>query len=432
MLKPLILTIFLLIIISGCTSNIIKTCQDEIIYKNWTECNQGIQARIKMVFDCNNGSLIYEGIEKQDCIIPCISNWECNDWNECSKNNIQIRDCTDLNGCINESYILKNNISRTCDDLINCTGIPILNKSCTFNNPCLNISDSNLREECNSLVYNSNNYCYNISDSILAESCLFSYSYIYSNFNTCDLINSSIARNTCEAVINLDENYCDRLPPENRSDCYYEIDLRYNYLAIINVNPSFCNYIQSSNIKSNCLTNSKAYESYRDDINNCNVYSYVNGSSNYQTITACYMYHIKNSKNNHVCENVGNFTKNECNALMLNNLTFCYDQSGSERDWCLANFAYFYSNINLCRDATNEENCIYTIGYWFKEIDYCLAIKDSSKKNICINSFVNFCEENINNCPSINYCNLISDANNKNTCIIKKVKNEIKFNNKNW
>jgi hypothetical protein len=61
-----------------------------------------------------------------------------------------------------------------------------------------------------------------------------------------------------------------------------------------------------------------------------------------------------------------------------------------------------------------------------------LAIKDTSKNSACINSYVNYCEENINNCPSINYCSLITDSNSKNTCILKKVKNEIKFNNKVW
>lgn len=417
MLKSLILTIFLIILLSGCTNNNnVETCQNEIIFKNWSECNGGIQARIKMVFDCVNGSLISESIEKQDCEIPCISNWSCTEWSECSKNSIQFRTCRNLNNCINSTNI---------------TDIPNLNQTCTFNNPCLNISDSKLKEECNSLVYNFNKYCHNITDSAISESCLFSYAYIYSNFNTCDLINTSNPRNTCKAVVNLDKSYCNILPPDNRSDCNYQIDLRYQYLAVTKSNPSFCNNIQNTNLKSNCVINSKTYENYRDDINSCKTYSYDINSSYYQTSAACFMYHIKNSFNNSVCQNVGEF-KIDCDAIKLNNLSFCYDQSGNKRDWCLANFAYYYNNIGLCRDATSEENCIYTVGYWFKEIDYCLAIKDATKKNSCINSFVNFCEENINNCPSINYCSLITDANNKNTCIMKKVKNDIKFNNKIW
>ncbi|MFA5303382.1 MAG: hypothetical protein WC393_02495 [Candidatus Nanoarchaeia archaeon] len=419
MLKQLMLASFLVIIILGCTTNI-STCENEVVFKNWSDCNGGIQARIKMVFDCNNGSLIYEGIEKQDCVMPCVSNWSCTEWSECPKEENQFRSCTDLNNCFNDS------------DSLNITNGPNSTQKCVFNNPCLNISDSKMKEECNSLVYNSNKYCYNITESLSSESCLYSYAYIYSNFNTCDLINTSASRNTCKAVINLDKSYCNILPPDNRSDCNYEVDLRYQYLAITYSNPSFCNSIQSSNVKSNCLSNSGIYETYRDDMNDCKTFSFVNSSSNYQSSTACYIYHIKNSENSSVCNDVGYFIRDDCNALIQNNLSFCYDKSGSERDWCLANFAYFYNNIRICRDAANEENCIYTVGYWFKEIDYCLAIKDTSKNSACINSYVNYCEENINNCPSINYCSLITDSNSKNTCILKKVKNEIKFNNKVW
>ena len=73
MLKSLILTIFLIIIISGCSTNV-ETCENEVVYTNWSNCNVGIQARIKREFDCNNYSLIFEGIEKRDCVMPCMGN----------------------------------------------------------------------------------------------------------------------------------------------------------------------------------------------------------------------------------------------------------------------------------------------------------------------------------------------------------------------
>jgi hypothetical protein len=270
-----------------------------------------------------------------------------------------------------------------------------------------------------------------MNNSVSAESCLFSYAYLYSDLNTCELINTSLPRNTCKAVISLDESYCNILEPANRSECNYEIDLRYQHLAVINTEPSFCNYIQNLDIQSNCRIISKEYENFRSDIDECKKFAYVNNSLNYQTSIACYIYHIKNS-NDSICNDVDYFIKKDCANILLNNLSFCYDKSGNERDWCLANFAYYYDNINLCIDASNEDNCLYTVGYWFNEIDYCLSIKDSSRKNACINSYVNYCEENINNCISVNYCELLTSSVSKNNCILKKVKNEIKFINKVW
>jgi hypothetical protein len=414
MLKYSFLIIFIaIILISGCTiNNNTETCENIIIFTDWSECNNGFQERTKTTISCTNHSLINEETEMKSCETSCIPDLSCTNWSECSKSGNQTRVCTDLNNCPNA---INANV-----------------QACTFNSPCSFISDSKIREECNSLVYKSNKYCYNITNSAESESCFFSYAYIYSDLGTCNFINNSISRNTCKAAVSLDNSYCNILVPANRSDCSYELDLRYQYLAMAHFDSSFCNYIQDSIIKASCLANSKAYETYRDDFNDCKSFSYENNSLIYQTSKACYLYHIKNSNNDSICSYVSYFIKDDCDEMMINNLTFCYDQSGYTRDWCLANFAYYNNDINICRDALNEEDCFYTIGYWLKEKEYCLAIEDEPRRNICITSYVSFCEENINNCPSSDYCSLITDATSKNNCILKKVKNEIKFLGKEW
>lgn len=405
-----------IILVSGCTirgSEETAACEDSVYYTDWSGCINDSQQRVKAVFSCINDSMISEEVEFQECITPCYSNWTCTNWTECSKEKIQFRECNDLSNCINAT-----NISAT-------------NQSCIFNNPCSAISDSRLKEECDSLVYINSRYCFNITNSADSEACLFSYAYTYSDFNACDLINSSSSRNTCKAVVTLSSSYCNVLPPENRSSCTYELDLRYLYLATVRSEPTLCNNIQNTNAKSSCITASKPYESYRDSMSKCIGLSFEN-SSIYQTSRACYIYHIKKADNSSICSSVASFIRDDCIALFAYNLTHCYDQTGYSRDFCLANFAYFYDDMSACRDASSENNCKYAVGYWHKSREYCEAITDKPLKDVCISSYRSYCEENVNNCPSFDYCSLISDAGSKNTCILKRVKNEIKYNEKVW
>jgi hypothetical protein len=126
---------------------------------------------------------------------------------------------------------------------------------------------------------------------------------------------------------------------------------------------------------------------------------------------------------------VPEWIRNDCNAIVEYNISYCYDQSGTSRDWCLANFAYYYNDTSLCREATNEDNCLYTIGYWFKDEYYCNQISDESRRDQCINSYVSFCQSNFYNCYPEEYCSLIDDNDN---CIFDYVQGFYYFEEETW
>jgi hypothetical protein len=409
-----ILSLALIAIFAGCTlKGKGKSCEDYSLFTNWGECINGTQERIRVDFNCLNDSILMRETEFQECIEPCVSNWSCTKWTECSKEGKQFRSCRDLAMCENATF-------------------PDVNQSCKFQDPCSQISEKTMREECRSIVFNSPEFCLNITNNNLAQGCLYSYSYLYSYIISCDLINDSYLRNTCKATISLSKDYCNILIPENRSSCYYEIDLRKQYLASSIFSTNLCNTIEDEVIKNNCLRTASPYKSYRDDLRYCQSMQFVNSSTDYQLARACYIYHIKESNESSICSEVHSFIKNDCLALYANNLTFCYDQSGIQRDWCLANFAYYYNNPSLCREASNEDNCYFTVGLWFKINDFCQLITDPQLKSGCISSYVSFCDEYAHNCKDIDYCSNISDANSKNLCILRRVKNEVRYNSKVW
>jgi hypothetical protein len=409
-----ILSLALIIIFAGCTlRGNGKSCEDYSLFTDWSECINGTQERIRVDFNCLNDSIKLRETEVQECVEPCESNWSCTDWTECSKESEQFRSCRDLAMCENATF-------------------PEVNQSCKFQDPCSQISEKNMREECRSIVFNRAEFCLNITNNELVQGCIYSYSYLYSDIASCDLINDSYLRNTCKATISLSKDYCNVLIPENRSSCYYEMDLRKQYLASSIFATNLCSIIENEAVKTNCLRTASPYESYRDDLSYCKSMQFINSSTDYQLARACYIYHIKESGNESICPEVHTLVKNDCFALNANNLTFCYDQSGLQRDWCLANFAYYNDNPSLCREASNENNCYFIAGLWFKSNDFCQLITDTQLKSGCVTSYVSFCDENAHNCPDEDYCANISDANSKNSCILRRVKNEVRYNSKIW
>lgn len=414
----IILFILFIIIISGCTTPLKNemteeaevACEDITAYSGWSECIDDSQSRTITIINCTDSSIISDYIETQECSVICESDWTCEEWGECSIEGTQTRTCTDLNEC-----------SSDYSD----------NQLCTFVNPCEDISDSRKKIECESLALKDATLCYSLSTTIITENCINDFSLIYSNLSSCNLINDSITRNTCKAMVSLDDSYCNILAPNYRDDCYLSIDERYSYLASVNLDSSYCDNIEDEDIYDDCISDSNYnyYESYHGNIDDCSDYTY-SGTSSYQTVRACYIYHIAQDRTSTICDNVEPFVQEDCNALIIQNLTYCYDQSGNSRDWCLANFAYYNDDVSICRDGASEDNCLYTIGYWFNEIDYCNLIRDENKHDFCISHYVTFCQSHIDNCPSHDYCDLIEDNSvRKDNCIVELVEDLIKYKN---
>jgi len=386
------------------------SCADDVSYTNWTECAlDGTQTRIKTIVSCVDDSIL-TSLETQECIPEC-TNWTCTEWSECSSNNVQTRTCVDNNHC---------------GTLVN---KPIESQDCIFVSPCSNISDALMLSKCNSIVFNNASYCDDSDSSTNQDDCLFYYSVTRSKINTCDSIIDSYYRNSCKAEVALDKDYCDILSPEYRDDCYLLVDYRLYELAVLNLNTNYCNFIDDASIKSNCLdtSNYNYYKTYKNSVDDCEDYTYNQYLNSYQTIRACYVYHITNS--NTQCSAVPDFMKSDCEAMVANNMTYCYDQSNQSRNWCLANMAFYEDNPLLCKDATSEDECLYTLGYWFNEVDYCNLITSSSIKSSCISSYISFCQNNFYNCYPNNYCILITEGDE---CIFNYVESYYYFNDGVW
>jgi len=411
--KWLIAAIIIALFVSGCTSdtsNDEETCSDTITYSNWTECNNsGMQSRIQTSYNCtaNSTSVLSEF---QNCTTPCVTDWVCGEWSGCNTNSNQTRYCYDKKFC-------STNVNK-----------PIDSKTCTFVNPCTNITAGILLSKCDSLVYNDVSYCNSLSSRV--DECISYYAVTRNNLTACDLAEDSFIRNSCKAEVLLDTDYCDILVPANRSNCYDLVDTRLYELALLNKVISYCTDIIDNSTRENCMDSSNyiSYTTFKTSLSECSDYTYNQNIVSYQTIRACYVYHITNS-NVANCSTLPSFMVDDCNAMLLNNLTYCYDKTGVSRDWCLANMVYYVGDTNYCRDAASEDNCLYTLGYWFNEVDYCLKISDASKKNSCITSYVTFCQSNFNNCYPYNYCNLLTSDDD---CVFNRVENIYYYGNEGW
>lgn len=409
------LIIALLILLSGCTSfnnsNQSSECDDTISYTDWSDCNiTGYQTRTKIITSCVNNS-IFQTNETRECTPVCSPNWECSEWSACNSTGNQTRTCVDYNSC-NSDYNKPSEI-----------------QFCTFNNPCSSISDSLLLAKCNSIVYNKAYYCQSLNNVDNKETCLAYYAETRSNISACELIDDSFNRNTCKARTGLDFTYCDILAPSYRSACEDLVDSRLLDFALINKQSSYCTNIKDASVKSDCLDddNFTPHETFMDDVSNCNDYTYSESSGTYQTIRACYVYHITNSGIN--CSSVPNFMQEDCNAMVSNNLTFCYDQSGTSRDWCLANMAFYNNDSSLCRDATSEDNCLHTVGYQLKAPYFCNQISDESTKVNCIDLYISYCQSDFYNCYPSEYCNL---KDNDDDCIFGYVEGLYYYEDETW
>ncbi|MBN1924130.1 MAG: hypothetical protein JW791_05230 [Nanoarchaeota archaeon] len=419
-----------LIIFSGCTlrddlintltgDETVQECEDTIIYGDWGFCDSsGIQPRINTITSCINGS-IFQQVEIRNCVPSCQPEWVCGEWSNCRSSGFQTRECVDNNAC----------------NLI--VNIPALSRACTFVNPCDEIVDVLKKAQCYSIVLNDYNKCVSmLTNEEDKTTCLFKHAEHYLTTAACNLINDSYNRNICKARAGLNREACNVLAPEYRDDCYPLVDYMYVTLASQKLNPTYCNYIEDEDIMDDCLADSNYnyYSTYKNNISDCtNLWYDSEATSLYQTVRACYVYHINKLEDASVCSTTPSWFRNDCNAIVNYNLSYCYDLSGTNRDWCLANMMYYYNNTNLCREASSSDDCFYTIGYWFREPDYCNYISSESKRNFCTTSYVNYCQGNFYNCYPEDYCDLIiNDQTKKDTCVYNLIIDEMIYEGKVW
>jgi hypothetical protein len=338
----------------------------------------------------------------------CVPEWSCTEWSECSFNGLQTRSCTDLNSCGTNAG--KPEESRTCEAI----------------NYCDKVSDSSIKAECNMLFLEDPSFC----NEEAYEGCLYDLAKITLNISLCDEINSSFTRNSCKAIVENDDHYCDILVPSLRDLCYTTLDNYLSQRGIAESDDYYCGLIDDDYLSSNCYTivGRKDFLDYSNDYSVCEEFDFDYNETDYQSIFSCYVYHL-GLGNDEVCnttnkvENLTEVFFDECEALVDNDLTYCYDLNGTERDRCYAHFAYLRNNTLICRDASNNDQCLFIAGKYFGEIEFCKHISQASLKNSCIYSVATRCL--VDDWMSCDWsdCDLITNNNGlKDACIFNVLK----------
>ena len=219
----------------------------------------------------------------------CTENWDCEDWSSCSEQGSQTRTCTDLNSCgttknkpsITQSCTYTEScfenwsctnwtcvgtgpsnqelgiLTRTCVDLNNCSQI-IKNEtsfSCYLppvspENPseCVNIEDSDEKDECYRDSAEDVSICENIIDLRIREQCYSNVAEIKGDLSICEKISDSDNKDICYAnvaVVQDDLAICDMILSDERWYCYY-------FIALNREDVSICETIEDQNIKNIC------------------------------------------------------------------------------------------------------------------------------------------------------------------------------------
>lgn len=346
--------------------------------------------------------------EVEDVTNGCTPDWSCTEWSDCSFNGVQTRSCVDGNSC--GTTVGKPSELRTCEVI----------------NYCDKVTDSLIEAECNMLFLEDPSLC----KEEAYEGCLYDLAKITLDESLCEEINSSFIRNSCKAIVNNNKVYCDILEPSLRDLCYTTLDNYLNQRAIIENDVYYCGLIDDERISSNCYTivGNKEFYDYSTAYTVCERFDFEYNNTDYQEIFSCYAYHVKKG-NDVVCnttDNVVNLTKvffDECEALVDDDLTYCYDLNSTERDRCFAHFAYLNTNPLICRDAADRDECLSIIGKYFGIIDFCEDIGLRTLKNSCVYSVSTQCLIRVWGDCEWSYCDLITDNKGlKDACIFNVLK----------
>ncbi len=408
MLKQIMFIIALisLSVILGCTqeNGTEIQCIDYCSERNHTDCS-GSWGDVGEYPNCNCTWTCTEDVVTDD-EVECTTNWTCTNWTDCSIQSLQTRTCTDLNDC---------NVT---------TDKPSESQACTYANPCDAISSGSIKSRCNTLLFEDVSYCL---DSIY-EACVFEFAKISFNLTLCELINTSYTRNSCKAILSNSKVSCNILEPALRQDCYNSIDSFLENRARIEKKVYYCNLITNTTKTSSCLNIIKS-DAFLNHLNNytiCERYYYDSNNTDYQQILACFAYHVKEGVN--PCESVKNVVNlttvfyDECNALVENNINYCYAFNETRRDNCFANFAYLRSDPLLCRDATNYANCTLIGCNYLEDINFCNRISDTTQRNRYTYGLLTAClTYNWKTCD-MDSCSLLSDQSLKDSCIYDSLK----------
>jgi len=397
----------------GCTQQVEElTCEEYCVDQPHIQCVG--EWNISGVYpDCNCEWVCSDVVVVNDTNgETCTTNWTCTDWSECSNNGLQTRTCVDVNDC------------NTTE------GKPVENQSCTFENICDQVKDESLNAECNVLYLRDPSYC--LEDSF--EGCVSDLAKITLNHSLCELINTSLARNSCHAALDIDDSYCDRLEPSIRDLCLTTIDAFLKNRATIENDSYYCQFINNTAIKTNCdrTYNDNNYYNHLGNVSVCERFDFDDNSTTYQEIFSCYVYHVKNDAVNpcEAIENVYNLTTflyDECEALWDRDLSYCYDFNGSRRDRCFAHFAYVMNDPLICRDAYNRNECLNIWGKYFGNSDRCREISSESLRNSCVYSVATQClTRSFKSCNKSDCKTVINNDGLKDVCIYNVIDYEAK------
>ncbi|MFA5406378.1 MAG: hypothetical protein WC307_03415 [Candidatus Nanoarchaeia archaeon] len=391
-------TLLLIVLIAGCATNTpaVTNCNDYCLLESHESCD-GEWSISGEYPNCTCGWV---------CDDTCTPDWSCTEWNDCNVTNLQTKHCIDLNECgIN-------------------TNKPAESQACTFINFCDSISSANLKANCNAFLYNDVSKCPTESTTFY-ENCAYDLAKITFNITVCDSINTTYTRNVCKAIVKNNLAYCNILIPINRTQCYEDVYAFLNYRASFENNSYYCGLIINTTLYPNCA-NQPTRNTYLNHYSNysiCERYFFDYNSTDYQSIFACYSYHVKTDNTKTVCESIKNIVNmtdlfyDECIALADNNITYCYDFNGTLRDRCLANFAYLRNDTDICRDASNRDNCNQIVCGEFGYINFCDMLTTTVTRNVEVYNLAIACLSNNWASCNMGYCDLLTDQVLKDSCI---------------
>ncbi|MBD3312046.1 hypothetical protein GF352_01155 [archaeon] len=403
MLKELVFAglLFSIVLLAGCTQqqpvDVGPTCEDYCSGLDHVDC-VGSWSISGEYPDCVCEWVCVAG--GSDVITGCTPNWTCTDWSGCV-DGVQTRTCTDVNEC-----------NTTTDK-------PDESRSCELENPCDDVSDSDIKSECNVIFLEDASYC---EDDPYSD-CVYDLAKLTLNESLCEEINNSFKRNTCHAIVSNDRTNCGVIQPSLRNLCRTTFDVYLSSRAVVEEDSYYCGLIETETVKDSCESNVEKvqYYNYTNNHTICERFSFTYNISDYQEIYSCYAYHAKNSDDT-PCEGIKNVVNlsdkmyDECLALRNDDISYCYDFNSSRRDRCFAHFAYLRDDPLVCRDADNRDECLNIVGKYFSKIDYCKRISSKSLRNSCIHSVSTKCLVydwrgcNVSSCTLIDDNNALKDA----------------------
>lgn len=400
--------LFSVVLLAGCTTQqepVVTgpTCEDYCTGLDHVDC-VGSWSISGEYPDCSCEWVCVGG--GSDVVTGCTPNWTCTGWSDCVSG-VQTRTCTDVNNC--NTSIDKPEESRTCE----------------LANPCENISDSNIKAECNVIFLENISYC---KEESYAD-CAYDLAKLTLEESLCEVINNSFRRNTCHAIVSNDRSKCGVIQPSLRDLCQTTFDVYLSNRAVIEDDDYYCTQIETETIKKSCEGNVEKihYYNYTNNYTICERFSFTYNISDYQEIYSCYAYHAKNNDES-PCEGIKNVVNlsdkmyDECQALRDDRVSYCYDFNGTRRDRCFAHFAYLRDDPLVCRDADSRDECLNIVGRYFDKVDYCKGISSKTLRNSCIYSAATKCLVYDWRECNISYCTLISSNNAlKDACIFNIV-----------